>query len=43
MQVILLFSLDVREHPYFDHLNELVFIYKHRGDDLIFWLGSNEC
>ena len=42
VQVILLFSLDVREQPYFDHLNEVVFIYKHRGDESIFSSGSIE-
>ena len=42
VQVILPFELDVREQPYFDHLNEEVFIYKHRGDESIFKSGSIE-
>ena len=43
MQVILPFELEVREHPYSDHLNEVVFIYKHRGDESIFSSGSIQC
>ena len=43
VHVILPFSWDVREQPYYDHLNEVVFIYKHRGDDSIFISGSVEC